>query len=407
MDTSAAEAKKPEVGLGAVVVGCIVVAGLAFAVARATTASGPAGPGFDGFPAVEDDGTRATLLAGGDLNIGRKIGSAVDKYGFEHVFGGVRSVFEGADLVLANLEVVITDRLDTPRQKNSKKGNWLIHAEPKRVELLKQMGIGVLGLANNHTWDYLCNGLEDSLKTLAGTGIPHGGAGRNITDASKPVITKAGDLSVGVIFFSAVSRASRAEPDRCGIQYLALGRKSREATIATLAAQIRDLRQKVDLVFVSPHWGTPYKMGRVDARMIRVGRAVIDAGAHGGLGHGNHKVAGMETYKGRPILYDMGNFLFDQSKRKWLRRQAYFRLVLSKRGVESVEVVPYGMVRGMRAQLPEKKLANIIKRRVRKMTGGLGSRTKNENGRMFLDLTFSPSPAPAPVSHPRPPQPPR
>ena len=148
------------------------------------------------------------------------------------------------------------------------------------------------------------------------------------------------------------------------------------------------MRRRADVVFVTPHWGKPFKMGVLQPSMVRMGRALIDAGADAVLGHGNHMLLGMESYRGRPILYDMGNFLFDQSKRKALRRQGYFRLEISRQGVQSVEFLPFEMTRGFRARVATGKVLREIKSRMKTLTEAQGSRLiEKEGGRLFLDLS--------------------
>jgi len=339
-----------------------------------------------GIPAPEEQGDVVTLVAGGDLSVGPGIGAVIDKKGLEWVFGAVRPNFEGADLVFANLEVVLTDRLDQPRPQAKRGRLYHIHASPSRVELLKQMGVGVVSLANNHAGDYTCQGIEDTMGALTGAGIASGGAGVDIAQARAPVVRTVKGVRVGFVFFSALAAPTAATPERCGIHFLSIRKKRLARTIKRLAAEIATLRRRADVVLVSAHWRTTSEKGALSPMMVEAGHAIIDAGADGVLGHGNHVMLGMESYKDRPILYDMGNFLFGQRKGPWLRRQGHWRLELTKEGVRSVELLPYVLGREMHAHIPKDRLAATIRRRIRERTVELGSSVLDWEGRLLLDL---------------------
>ena len=82
---------------------------------------------------------------------------------------------------------------------------------------------------------------------------------------------------------------------------------------SNLIEQVRALSKSGALVFVSLHWGTEYFSTPSEGQK-RTARALIDAGASAILGHHPHVAQTVETYRGRPIFYSLGNFLFDKTQ---------------------------------------------------------------------------------------------
>jgi poly-gamma-glutamate synthesis protein (capsule biosynthesis protein) len=391
----------------------LMLAALAVFVAGTVAVMSGGDPGgaddvdFDGFPHGVDDGSRFVMVAGGDINVGRSIGRAIKKKGFDWVFGAVKPYFEGADLTFGNLEMVFTNQLAAKRDKSKHKRAWNIHARPDQVQTLHKIGVDLVTTANNHAFDYTCPGIKDTRKTLTEAGILFTGTGETTAQANKPAITTVNGVRIGIISFCSPCASARGKKDHCGVRQLSASDKRFDKTIAALSQQIYSLRREVDVVFVSPHWGRPFQVGKLDASMVRLGRAIIEAGAHGILGHGNHVLLGVETWKGRPILYDMGNFLFDQAKYKAYRQQFFYRLEITKEGVQSVELLPFELTERRQSILLKGEALKRLIDRQEGRTNMLGSHlVRRQDGRVFMDLTRSstlppstttPAPAPPPI----------
>ena len=129
------------------------------------------------------------------------------------------------------------------------------------------------------------------------------GAGKNIAAAHKPAMLNVGGVTVAILGYDTIAKYYAAGPSKPG---------SAQLTAAGVKADVAAARAAgADVVIVYPHWGTEYKAAPFPAQQ-RLARAVIDAGADMVIGNHAHWVGAMEVYKGKPIWYALGNFVFDQ-----------------------------------------------------------------------------------------------
>lgn len=250
---------------------------------------------------------RIILSATGDIMLGRRVGRLLDDNGWESAYRGFSNVFSRADVLFGNLECSLSER----GQKLLGKGIWL-RASPRKAELLKEAGFSILSLANNHILDYGDEALSDTVAFLEEAGIGHVGAGKDIEAARKPEIFKKGDASIGFLAYNEFSyyfwsyqerRKFVAEEDVPGTAPMDL---------SPLIEDVKKLKSRVDLVVVSLHWGIE-ESNMETQEQRRVAHALIDAGADIIIGHHPHVLQGLEIYKGRPIFYSLGNYIFDQN----------------------------------------------------------------------------------------------
>ncbi|MBK5251393.1 MAG: CapA family protein [Peptostreptococcaceae bacterium] len=250
---------------------------------------------------------RIVLSATGDIMLGRRVGRLLDDNGGESAYRGFSTVFSRSDVLFGNLECSLSEK----GQKLLEKGIWL-RASPNKAELLKEAGFSILSLANNHILDYGNEALSDTIAFLEEEGIGHVGAGKDIEAARKPEIFKKGDTSIGFLAYNEFSyyfwsyqerRKFVAEKDVPGTAPMDLG---------PIIDDIKKLKSRVDLVAVSLHWGIEESNMETEEQR-RVAHALIDAGADIIIGHHPHVLQGLEIYRGRPILYSLGNYIFDQN----------------------------------------------------------------------------------------------
>lgn len=223
-------------------------------------------------------------------------------------FSGVRAIFEADDLTIANLEGTLTD------QKGFQNPVFSIRGAPDLAEVLVRGGVDVVDLANNHSMDYGLAGFEDTKAALTRHGVGHFGD----------------DL---------VDRRTVA-----GVEIVNLGYLGGPAgTQARMEAAVARERGSATIVIVSFHWGIEgYYATAPEQR--RLGRAAIDAGADLVIGHHPHVIQGIETYRDRPIVYSLGNFVFGANSQPADMDSMIFqaRFVLEDDGVARVEptIVP-------------------------------------------------------------------
>lgn len=183
---------------------------------------------------------------------------------------------------------------------------YTFRANPERVQVLQQMGVDIVKLANNHVYDYGQQALLDTFSTLESADIAYMGAGRNLEEAMAPVYM---ELDGKTVAFVAASRAEKmrmtpqATDDTPGI----LRCYDPELFIQT----IETADEHADFVIAYVHWGTEYSYDLEEAQLL-TGKAYLDAGADVIIGAHSHCLQGMEFYQGKPILYSLGNYWFNE-----------------------------------------------------------------------------------------------
>ena len=182
---------------------------------------------------------------------------------------------------------------------------FTFRSSPSHVSYLKDLGVDIVGLANNHSFDYGEVSLLDTLETLRNAGIPFVGAGRNIEEAAAPVYMETNGFTIAYVAAS------------CAEQYIYTPEATETSPGILLCiddtrflGSIRTASENADYVIALPHWGTEQSTWLQDKQRDSA-RAYIDAGADAVIGAHPHILQGIEYYNGKPILYSLGNFWFD------------------------------------------------------------------------------------------------
>lgn len=212
------------------------------------------------------------------------------------LFAGVRRVLASSALNIANFEGAIT-----PSHQPHTLKTYLLPMPATVAPLLRTARIDGVTLANNHALDYGLPGLIATLSELEKAQIPATGAGLNLAGALRPMVfaTNKGNFCV----FS----LSKTYPEEFWATPASFGTAS--PTVRQMMAEIRSARPICPKIFVAFHWGAE---GRKTAKAYQrlLARRAIDAGAAAVIGHHPHVLQPVEIYKGRPIVYSLGNFMF-------------------------------------------------------------------------------------------------
>lgn len=237
-------------------------------------------------PAAAEGAFPQTIVvtAGGDCTIGcleeqkkSKNGftAAVKKYGFDWFFSGLTELTAQDDMTLVNLEGPFTES----RDKQTKTYNFKAPAD--YAEILTLGSVEAVNIANNHLYDYGKQGVQDTINALDERGIVYSGEGR-----------------LGIYQVKGV---------KIGMTGYCYPFKDGKANIALDVSALRQMGCQI--VIASFHWGQEYDYTQ-NKEQKKIGRAAIDAGADLVIGHHPHVVQGIERYKGRYILYSLGNLVF-------------------------------------------------------------------------------------------------
>ncbi|MEM2893907.1 MAG: CapA family protein [Candidatus Bathyarchaeia archaeon] len=235
-----------------------------------------------------------------------------------------------ADIALANLETTLAE--NKPYYP-SRPTTYRFRADPENGGGLKNLGIDIVSLANNHVFDYGDSAFSETLKVLDEAGVKHVGAGMNLEDALAPVFFDVDGLRLAFLGFATVfPLAGVAGFDIPGVAairskiiyefetqrlptdlrqgYASLPKiyeLPMEEDVKMLREHIKHVKDEADFLIVSIHWGREYEDTPSESQM-RLGHEMIDAGADMIIGHHPHTAQSIESYKGKYIFYSLGNF---------------------------------------------------------------------------------------------------
>lgn len=291
---------------------------------------GSAGPSPSGSGAGAQGGRQpanVTLSFVGDVMMAGNVERLVEQHGYDYPFQNVREMLLKSDLSVANLETSVTEGGE-PEDKQ-----YVYRTKPKALAAMRDHGIRLVTLANNHSMDYGVEGFLDTLDHLEQAGILHVGAGRNEAEAYRPAVVELNGVRTAFLGFSmVVPHASwKAEGDRPGVAQTYDYRQPTEA--------IRKARQEADLVVVLVHWGEERKE-EPNGRQKEMARRYIDAGADLVVGSHPHVLQGAEQYKGKWIFYSLGNFIFTTNDNPLTWESVILNASCTKEGACDLSVVP-------------------------------------------------------------------
>lgn len=298
------------------------------------------------------------FMAVGDIMLGRGVGMRLQKAGsYEKAFESITSLLLQGDVVFANLEAPFT----ASTHGLDSKGKIVLKAKPEAISALTGAGFNLVSLSNNHMMDYYEKGLFDTMSLLEQNNILHAGGGKNIEEARKPAIIEKNGLKIGLLAYT-----DMAELIFAGSPYLSFAAGADKSGLVprkyeTIREDVIKLRDQVDLLSVSLHWGIEDSF-KVTPQQVDFAHKLIEDGVDIILGHHPHQFQGVEIYKGKPILYSMGNFLFDQNDPENMES---FIIDMKYKGTELIQLsaIPVRIVEKSHVQIQTgEKAANILER---------------------------------------------
>lgn len=211
----------------------------------------------------------------------------------------IRPLLDAADYRVTNLESVLTE--EGVGERIPKTGPNLRGA-PSDLCFITEGNFDVAVLANNHFGDFGAQGVLQTLKLLDDAGIRHIGGGTDVTDAYRSVILEKDGVRVSLLAVceNEFGCATQSTPGAAGFD------------MPLLARRIAQERARADHVVVIFHGGNEYNPLPAPAAQDRY-RAILDYGADALIGGHTHCIQGYEIYKGKPLVYSMGNFFFPDS----------------------------------------------------------------------------------------------
>jgi poly-gamma-glutamate synthesis protein (capsule biosynthesis protein) len=305
----------------------------------------------------------------------------------------ITSLLKG-DVVFTNFEATIVDE---KKGQSHLDGRFL--SPPDALDALKAFGFNLVSLSNNHAFDLKVPGIENTLQEASRLNLAHAGTGSTIDEAVAPgyLHTPKGTVALVAMASGLVAEGGSATATRPGVNELRVeGNKPNEEDTQRILQSIRNARKQADLVIVYEHnhvFDKPFATIMLEELPERLAppdwlkkwtHAEVDAGADIIVMHGAPLLHGVEVYHGRPIFYDLGNFIF----------QAPPSLILLDEPINWESVVAYVDFQG-------KNLRSITFRPIAQNKIGQGEADTHDEhtNNLFLQTRGLPTPATGEQAH--------
>lgn len=257
---------------------------------------------------IADGSDTATVVFGGDVLFaeGYAIKYSIDRNGgsIEGVIDqGLLNCMRSADICMVNNEFPYTLG-GSPLEGKT----WTFHADPASASYLFDMGVDIVSIGNNHIFDYGATGLSDTLTTLESVGMPYVGAGRNLEEASKTV-TFTSSSGVSIAFISGCDIEGSDPPFTRGATDTLSG-VFRVRQDELLCQKVSEAKASGAFVVVYMHWGLE---NTLELNYLQKEQSVdlANAGADLIIGDHPHILQNLDYVNGVPVIYSMGNYLFN------------------------------------------------------------------------------------------------
>jgi poly-gamma-glutamate synthesis protein (capsule biosynthesis protein) len=325
---------------------------LAVALVGGAPAAAAAKSGRSDFHDPTGGGTGTVrLMAVGDVMLAQSIGRRIKSNGLLAPWTKVKPYFDQADLVVANLECVISDR-GTPWAKT-----FTFRAPTIAAQSLAAAGIDAVTDANNHAVDYGFDSFGDTLHYLDAAGVGHFGGGSNQAAARAPLIITRNGLRIAFLgyvlpFSGKPAFNTKQWAADAGSPGLAIGYPD------VVAADVTAAKQVADIVVVMVHGGIEYSF-RPNAAQKRFDLAAFNAGAALVIGAHPHVLQGYVYQNHQAIAYSEGNFVFDRFTGDE-NDTAILDVTLSADGVDSLRWIPIEIHNGFPGPATAAESARIM-----------------------------------------------
>ena len=251
-----------------------------------------------GFAHAEDASTDVTVSIAfvGDVMLDTLPGRAIRRG--RDPFAPFAKLLDAADIRVGNLECVVATT-GTPEPGKP----YTFRAHPRTLGVLKRH-FDAVSLANNHSGDYGPKAFGEMLRLLEKRGIAYFGGGRDLARAHTPLIIERKGLRIALLGYNEfLPRSFEADHDKPGTAW------SEDDQVRLDIATARTLH-RADIVIPVMHWGWEYEP-LASKRQRELARVMIDAGADAVVGGHPHVTQDTGQHRGRPIVYSLGNFVFD------------------------------------------------------------------------------------------------
>jgi poly-gamma-glutamate synthesis protein (capsule biosynthesis protein) len=284
---------------------------------------------FPGDAALESGDRPVTLICVGDLMFGRRVGEAIRDREERNPFEGVSDILRSGDFAVGNLECVLGDAVSFKQWSSWDK--ILLPAPRIAAKYLYEAGFRLVSLGNNHSLDFKEEGFYSTVEALQTAGVTYVGTWEDASKLLLPTLLEVRGVRIAFLAFSDVSPP-----------VFRAGGVGHPGTIPPMPGILKQAITRAkgmsDLVVVFAHFGKEYEL-KPNERQMTLARLMVDAGADAVVGHHTHVLQATERYKGKFIVYGLGNFLFDL-KRPITHPSLALRLRLEKGRAPIADFLP-------------------------------------------------------------------
>ncbi len=257
------------------------------------------------------------LLFVGDIMMDRNIRTVAEKKGYDFYFECAKPTFEKYDYVIANLEGPVTNFQSVSRVKTVEDPNlYRFTMSEKVLSAVKNSGIDVVSIVNNHIYDYGKEGIKQTGENILASDLSYFGDPINL-DFKTLTLQKDG-INFHLVPFNEFSSTSNE-------------------TISL----INNFASSSDPIIVFTHWGDEYTPA--SDRVKKLARNFVDLGADIIIGTHPHVLQEVEIYKDKPIFYSLGNFIFDQYWMESVKNGGAAEIVLKNNGEITSRLLPVSL----------------------------------------------------------------
>ena len=236
-------------------------------------------------------------------------------------FASFAPLFKSADVRVGNLECVVAKVGSVEPEKPN-----TFRVPPSTLKYVRKH-FDAVGLANNHSGDFGPKAFTQMVGLLKREGLGYYGGGLNLSEAHTPWVVERKGVRIAFLGYNEFQpRNFEADHDRAGIAW------SEDEQVVLDIATART-QWRADVVIPIMHWG--WEEAKANPRQRALARRMIDAGADAVIGGHPHQVQDTDVYKGKPIFYSLGNFVFEGFTDKVNNIGWALRMEVSKTGVTS------------------------------------------------------------------------
>lgn len=258
-----------------------------------------------------------SLMFAGDIVLDDTAGAMIARG--DDPFADFAALFASADIRIGNLECVVATT-GTAGDKN-----YTFRAHPRTLPVLKRH-FDAVALANNHSGDFGRVAFAEMLGLLKKEGLAQFGGGMNLSEAHSPLLVERHGLRIALLGYNEfMPRSFEADHNAPGVAW---------SEDERVVADIRRARSvhRADIVIPVMHWGWENEL-TANPRQRQLARTMIDAGADAVIGGHPHVTQDIDIYRGKPIVYSVGNFVMKETDNDNQRQGWVLQLRLDARGI--------------------------------------------------------------------------